>query len=84
VGEDFPVRRYLFLVHAPAVKTEYVTSTADSSIFRNAIYWADLMSENAIDPDQQASKSVHVPKANLLIVESLVGLVVGNIGEGGK
>lgn len=84
VGDDLAVARYLFLVHTPVLNTDYVTSTPDSSIFRNAIYWANLMDESPIDPDQQASKSVHVPEANLLTTESLVALVTGTISEGGK
>lgn len=84
VGDDLAVPRYLFLVHTPVSKDDYVTSTPDSSIFRNAIYWANLMNENPIDPDLQASKSVHVPKANLLTIESLLGLVTGTISEGGR
>ena len=84
VGEDLPVRRYLFLVHAPVLKDDYVTSTPDSSTFRHAIYWADLMSESTIDPDRQASKSVHVPRVNLLTAKTLADLVTGKIGEGGK
>lgn len=84
VGEDFALPRYLFLVHTPALKADYVTCTPESSIFRNAIYWANLMDENPIDSGRQETKSVHVPKANLLTTESLVALVTGTIGGGGK
>jgi hypothetical protein len=83
VGIDLPTRRYLFLVHAPADKSEYVVSSAQSSDFRHAIYWVDLMDKEQIDPDAQASKSVHVPKKNLLTVETLIELVKGNSGTGG-
>ncbi|MBS2961838.1 DUF4365 domain-containing protein [Actinocrinis puniceicyclus] len=84
VGTDFPVRRYLFLVHAPAAKTDYVDSSSASTHFRHAVYWVDLMDEQPIDPAQQATKSIHIPKANLLTVGSLQDLVKGTIGEGGN
>ncbi|MEV4559655.1 DUF4365 domain-containing protein [Kitasatospora sp. NPDC049285] len=84
VGDDLPSRRYLFLVHVPAEKTEYVESSAEFLRFRHAVYWLDMMAEEPIDPDRQASKSVHVPVANLLTMESLTGLVVGSLSNGGE
>jgi hypothetical protein len=84
VGGDLALPRYLFLVHTPALKAEYVTCTPESSIYRNAIYWANLMNADPIEPDQQATKSVHIPKANLLTTESLVALVTGTISGGGE
>ncbi|MEV8056148.1 DUF4365 domain-containing protein [Streptomyces antimycoticus] len=83
VGLDLPTRRYLFLAHTPASKAEYVLSTELSSNFHYAIYWVDLMAADPIDPDTQSSKSVHVPKENLLTVESLTRLVKGDLPEGG-
>ncbi|WP_181970584.1 DUF4365 domain-containing protein [Kitasatospora xanthocidica] len=84
VGEDLPSRRYLFLAHVPAEKTEYVESSVGSSQFRHAIYWVDLMEKDPIDPEKQAHKSVHVPKSNLLTVETLTGLVTGTLAIGGE
>lgn len=84
VGEDLTVRRYLFLVHAPATKAEYVKSTSTATSFHYAAYWMSLMQEESIDPTQQSTKSVRVPKVNLLTVDTLMGLVAGTIGEGGN
>ncbi|MFJ5233305.1 DUF4365 domain-containing protein [Kitasatospora sp. NPDC088391] len=84
VGEDLPTRRYLFLVHVPADKGDYVESSIDFSRFRHAIYWVDLMEREPIDPAKQASKSVHVPTRNLLTVETLTGLVAGSLAIGGE
>jgi hypothetical protein len=82
VGVELPTRRYLFLAHTPVSKAEYVLSTELSSKFHYAIYWVDLMDRDPVDPDLQASKSVHVPKENLLTVESLTRLVKGDVPEG--
>jgi Domain of unknown function (DUF4365) len=84
VGVDLATRRYLFLAHTPAEKSEYVSSSPDSNIFRFAVYWVSLMHEDPLDPDGQANKSVHVPRANLLTVDRFVDLVKGDIIEGGN
>lgn len=84
VGVDLPVRRYLFLAHVPAEKSDYATISQDSINFHNAIYWVDLMDATPVDSDRQANKTVHVPRSNLLTVESLTDLVTGKIDEGGK
>ncbi|MFJ2957078.1 DUF4365 domain-containing protein [Streptomyces sp. NPDC087270] len=84
VGIELPTRRYLFLVHTPASKADYVTSTPGSSNFHHAIYWVDLMDREPIDPDSQAYKTVHVPTVNLLTVDSLTQLVKGGVIEGGR
>jgi hypothetical protein len=84
VGEDLPNKRYLFLVHVPAEKSRYVESSAELIGFRHSIYWVDLMAEEPVDPSKQAHKSVHVPTANLLTVESLTGLVIGSPANGGE
>ncbi|MFD9503921.1 DUF4365 domain-containing protein [Streptomyces sp. NPDC060035] len=81
VGEELPLRRYLFLAHTPPEKTSYVISSPDSSNFHHAIYWVNLMDRDAIDPDKQANKSVHVPRENLLTVETLIQLVKGELTE---
>ncbi|WP_354597414.1 DUF4365 domain-containing protein [Streptomyces sp. JL1001] len=82
VGVELATRRYLFLVHTPAVKSEYVISTESSSDFHHAIYWVDIMDHEPIDPETQSWKSVHVPKSNLLTMESLTRLVKGDLVEG--
>ncbi|MFE9473218.1 DUF4365 domain-containing protein [Streptomyces griseofuscus] len=79
VGFDLPTRRYLFLVHTPASKSDYVLSSETSNNFQHAIYWVDIMDYDPIDPDAQASKSVHVPRRNLLTVETLTQLVKGEV-----
>ncbi len=84
VGESLPHRRYLFLAHVPAEKPIYVESSPDFSKFRHAIYWADLMDEEFVDPEKQASKSVHVPTRNLLTVDTLTALVTGPLAIGGE
>ncbi|MEU4177443.1 DUF4365 domain-containing protein [Streptomyces sp. NPDC026589] len=81
VGQELPLRRYLFLAHTPPEKSRYVTSSPNSSNFHHAIYWVDLMDREPLDPDTQASKAVHVPRDNLLTVESLIQLVKGELAE---
>ncbi|MFI5977950.1 DUF4365 domain-containing protein [Streptomyces sp. NPDC051452] len=82
VGIDLPTRRYLFLVHTPATKAEYVLSTHTSSNFQHAIYWVDIMDHDPIDPEMQSTKRVHVPRQNLLTVDTLTQLVTGEIFQG--
>lgn len=82
VGRDFPMRRYLFLAHVPASKASYVNSSRDFSRFHHAIYWVDLMDMNPIDPNNQGTKSVHIPIRNLLTASTLVDLVNGDLKEG--
>ncbi|MFB7400875.1 DUF4365 domain-containing protein [Streptomyces rubiginosohelvolus] len=77
VGLELPTRRYLFLAHTPSDKSKYVASDENSINFHHAIYWVDLMDHDPLDPDMQASKSVHFPRANLLTIASLVQLVKG-------
>lgn len=82
VGIELPTRRYLFLAHTPVTKSDYVITSEISNIFQYAVYWVDLMDHDPIDPEQQASKSVHVPKSNLLTVDSLTSLVRGDMTQG--
>ncbi|SFC54909.1 DUF4365 domain-containing protein [Streptomyces aidingensis] len=77
VGVELPTRRYLFFVHTPSSKADYVVSSESSSNFHHAIYWVDLMCREPVDPERQASKSVHIPRENLLTVDSLTSLVKG-------
>ncbi|MFD9049838.1 DUF4365 domain-containing protein [Streptomyces zaomyceticus] len=83
VGRELPMRRYLFLAHTPADKAQYVATSNAHSRFHHAIYWVDLMDRTPLDPDIQASKSIHVPRANLLTVETLVQLVKGELAGKG-
>lgn len=84
VGIELPTRRYLFLVHTPAIKAEYVASSTLSTNFHHAIYWVSLMDREPIDPNTQANKTIHVPTGNLLTVDTLTQLVKGDVIEGGR
>ncbi|MFA1541658.1 DUF4365 domain-containing protein [Actinomadura monticuli] len=67
---------FLFLVIVPKEWREYATAEHDGLLLRNAAYWHCLAGEDPIvDAKAGAKTTVHVPKANLLTVDSLRALV---------
>ena len=79
VGVDFPLRRYLFLVVVPSESSEYVLAGHTHSEFRHATYWVSLMDETpAADLTVTTSKTVYIPKRNLLSTEVLTTLVTSD------
>jgi Domain of unknown function (DUF4365) len=62
---------YLFLVIVPTDPQLY-TTTPDGLLLRHAVYWHSLAGADQIVGAAKGSKTtVHVPKANLLTVDSL-------------
>lgn len=67
---------FLFLVIVPKDWREYATAGHDGLLLRNAAYWHSLADEEQITGAKEGAKTtVHVPKANLLTVDSLRALV---------
>ncbi|MEU8344914.1 DUF4365 domain-containing protein [Spirillospora sp. NPDC048832] len=67
---------FLFLVIVPKEWREYATAEHDGLLLRNAAYWHCLAGEDPIvDAKAGAKTTVHVPKSNLLTVDSLRALV---------
>jgi hypothetical protein len=67
---------FLFLVIVPKDWWEYATAEPDGLLLRHAAYWHSLADEDPIvDAKSGAKTTVHVPKANLLTVDSLRALV---------
>jgi hypothetical protein len=67
---------FLFLVIVPRDWREYAAAEHDGLLLRNAVYWHSLADEDPIlDAAGGAKTTVHVPKANLLTVDSLRALV---------
>lgn len=67
---------FLFLVIVPKDWREYATAEPGGLLLRNAAYWHYLADEEQIDGATEGAKTtVHVPKANLLTVDSLRALV---------
>ncbi|MGW4678376.1 DUF4365 domain-containing protein [Micromonospora taraxaci] len=76
VGIDLPLPRYLFLVIVPPEKDGYTLASHDCLHFHHAAYWVSLMDETpASELTVKSSKTVYVPRDNLLTVETLVNLV---------
>ncbi|WP_165966908.1 DUF4365 domain-containing protein [Actinomadura sp. 7K507] len=66
----------LFLVIVPKDRREYATAEPDGLLLRNAAYWHSLANADPIaNPKEGTKTTVHVPKANLLTVDSLRALV---------
>ncbi|MFF4242674.1 DUF4365 domain-containing protein [Actinomadura geliboluensis] len=67
---------FLFLVIVPKDWRQYAKAEPDGLLMRNAAYWHSLAAEDPIvDAKKGAKTTVHVPKANLLTVDSLRALV---------
>ncbi|MFZ4188977.1 DUF4365 domain-containing protein [Streptomyces pseudogriseolus] len=72
-GQGYDVPRFLFLVLAPADTITWSHATPDRLLLRNAAYWVCLHDKEAAD-ESQKTRRVHIPRANLLTVDSLHGL----------
>jgi hypothetical protein len=67
---------YLFLVVVPRDWRDYAAAGPDGLFLSKAAYWHSLLGEEpVIGAAKKAKKTVSVPKANLLTVESLRTLV---------
>jgi len=76
VGIDFPIPRYLFLVIVPPRKSDYTSASDDCLRLHHAAYWVSLMSETpASELSNTSTKTVYVPRKNLLTADTLVDLL---------
>jgi len=76
VGTDFPLPRFLFLVIVPEDKNGYTSASNDCLLLHHAAYWVSLMEEiPAAQLPNTSSKTVYVPRRNLLTVDALLDLL---------
>ncbi|MDX3797179.1 DUF4365 domain-containing protein [Streptomyces sp. AK04-3B] len=71
-GREYDVPRFLFLVLAPTDPVTWSHASPDRLLLRNAAYWACLHDQELCE--NGTTRTVHVPRANLLTVDSLHGL----------
>ncbi len=73
---EFQLHRYLFLVVVPDVADNYTEAGCQALRLHHAAYWASFRSSPPVDnPSSRKKKPVRIPKANLLTVTSLRGLM---------
>jgi hypothetical protein len=78
-GRDYVLPRFLFLVIAPSDPAQWVHATPDHLLLRHAAYWVCL---HHCEPSQNtSSKTVEIPRANLLTVEALHSLFTADFRE---
>lgn len=71
-GRDYDLPRFLFLVLAPSDPLEWSDATEDRLLVRHAAYWMCLHERELLEGKKGTDKhTLHVPRANLLTVESL-------------
>ncbi|MFE0347277.1 DUF4365 domain-containing protein [Streptomyces griseoluteus] len=73
-GPDYEMPRFLFLVLAPADPCTWSHATEDRLLLSHAAYWLCLHDQDPLPPDSRpatGTRTVHVPRANLLTVDSL-------------
>ncbi|MFD8370470.1 DUF4365 domain-containing protein [Streptomyces sp. NPDC059688] len=73
-GSDYEMPRFLFLVLAPADPFAWSHATEDRLRLSHAAYWLCLHDQDPLPLDNRSrtgTRTVHVPRANLLTVDSL-------------
>ncbi|MCX2922134.1 MULTISPECIES: DUF4365 domain-containing protein [Streptomyces] len=73
-GADYEMPRFLFLVLAPADPFTWSHATEDRLHLSHAAYWLCLHDQEPLPLDNrsaQGTRTVYVPRANLLTVDSL-------------
>lgn len=68
-GREYDVPRFLFLVLAPTDPVTWSHASPDRLLLRNAAYWACLHDQELCGSG--TTRTVHVPRANLLTAASL-------------
>ncbi|WP_329018438.1 DUF4365 domain-containing protein [Micromonospora rifamycinica] len=80
-GPGFQIPRFLAYVVVPAEAGDYAICSADHMLLGTAAYWLSLVDQN-IKPtgnDYPKSVMVEVPIRNLLTVETLNALLIGDL-----
>ncbi|MFE3684154.1 MULTISPECIES: DUF4365 domain-containing protein [unclassified Streptomyces] len=71
-GRGYDIPRFLFLVLAPTDPFAWAHVTQDRLLLSHAAYWMCLHELDRLsDPSSTSTRTVHVPRANLLTVDSL-------------
>lgn len=71
-GRDYVMPRFLFVVLAPVDPLTWSHATQDRLLLRHAAYWMCLHELDPVeDPAKSGTRTVNVPRANLLTVDSL-------------
>lgn len=71
-GDDYSVRRFLFLVLVPPDARDYASLSTDGMLLRHLGYFISLRDAAPIEhPDSRRRRPVRVPKANVLTVATL-------------
>jgi len=71
-GRDYEIPRFLFLVLAPTDPFAWAHANHDRLLLRRAAYWMCLHDHDLLeDVPKTGTRTVHVPRANLLTVDSL-------------
>lgn len=71
-GRDYDLPRFLFVVLAPSDPLAWSEATEDRLLVRHAAYWMCLHDHELLEGKKGTDKhTLHVPRANLLTVESL-------------
>jgi hypothetical protein len=78
-GDDYIVRRYLFLVIVPDDHQRFAEADVVSLRLRHCGYWVSLANQARLDPTSRASTTVRVPKRNVLTSASLRGLLLDTV-----
>lgn len=85
-GPDYEMPRFLFLVLAPVDPFAWSHATEDHLLLSHAAYWLCLHDQQPLPPPENKSKTdstrtVYVPRANLLTVDSLHDLFAEDYRE---
>ncbi|MER5517606.1 DUF4365 domain-containing protein [Streptomyces sp. NPDC002763] len=83
-GPDYEMPRFLFLVLAPTDAFAWSYATEDHLLLRNAAYWLCLHDQQTLPLDNRSStgtRTIHIPRANLLTVDSLHDLFAEDYRE---
>ncbi|MFF2931805.1 DUF4365 domain-containing protein [Streptomyces mirabilis] len=71
-GPNYDLPRFLFLVLAPTDAFTWAHATQDRLLLRRAAYWMCLHDQDPLEnAPRTGTRTVHVPRANLLTVDSL-------------
>ncbi|WP_217140438.1 DUF4365 domain-containing protein [Streptomyces sp. AC627_RSS907] len=83
-GPDYEMPRFLFLVLAPADPFAWSHATEERLRLSHAAYWLCLHDQDPVDLDGRSgsgTRTVYVPRANLLTVDSLHDLFAEDYRE---
>lgn len=69
-GQDYNIPRFLFLVWAPTDPFTWSHASAERMLLRKSAYWVCLHDKDLVD-ETQNTRRVHIPRTNLLTVDSL-------------